>query len=197
MLRMFIGLLASVVLATACSGSPERVAPVPFVIREEVANGVPSPSVHQVWLVNAAMDGTRIDPGPTPEAGGDVPEVSTGPSPSTVTVPIPGAALSRDEAIAALTAAGWPAQLHEEALSVWSKENGGCWCTGKVGDGGRSLGAFQLQDAHSGWMGWWRWCGTDSRRFADPVLNASTALCVYRYDIERGNPPWTQWTVKP
>ena len=98
-----------------------------------------------------------------------------------------------------LAAAGWPAELHDQALSVacgignrrYTSGESGCR-PGAVGDSGRSLGLFQLNGAT-----WGRYCGVSQDALLDAVVNASCAYRVYLYDVDRGQPAWTQWSVKP
>lgn len=81
-----------------------------------------------------------------------------------------GGTLTEAEMRAVLTEAGWPAEWHDDALAV-------AWCESKwspyaVGDGGNSLGAWQL------WRGWWAAAGEDLEQWADPLVNARVALYV-------------------
>lgn len=62
---------------------------------------------------------------------------------------------------------------------------------GAVGDSGNSLGWFQL--AHL----WFGYAGEDVEQWADPATNLRTALAVIRYDLERGYPPFKQWSCQP
>lgn len=80
-------------------------------------------------------------------------------------------ALSEGEARAFLTAAGWPEHLHNEALAIAHCESR--HRPGAVGDGGNSLGWFQL------WYGWFSKAGYSSADYADPVVNATVARYVY------------------
>lgn len=105
-----------------------------------------------------------------------------------VATPIP-AQLSRDAMLDVLRAAGWPEALFEEALAVsWCESK---WSPGAVGDGGNSLGLFQLNRM------WFGYAGEDAALWADPLVNARTAYAVYQYDSGRGYPAWKQWTCKP
>jgi hypothetical protein len=85
-----------------------------------------------------------------------------------------------------LRLAGWPDQLADEALGVaWCESR---WSPGAVGDGGSSLGLFQL------WGGWFAAVGLPLERWADPVVNATAALRV----LERrggwgGAGGWSCW----
>lgn len=97
--------------------------------------------------------------------------------------------LTREEAIAVLEAAGWPTELHEQALAVIRCESN--FRPGAIGDGGNSVGMFQLA-----WL-WFGYAGEDASLWSDPVVNARTAYATYRYDLGRGQAPWQQWTCKP
>jgi hypothetical protein len=85
-----------------------------------------------------------------------------------------------------LRLAGWPDELADEALAVaWCESR---WSPGAVGDGGSSLGLFQL------WGGWFGAVGLPLERWADPVVNAAAALRV----LERrggwgGAGGWSCW----
>lgn len=91
---------------------------------------------------------------------------------------------------AILTATGWPVELHDQALTI-------AWCEsryrpGAVGDGGNSLGLFQLNKDT-----WFTYAGEDPEQWADPLVNARVAWATYQYDIGRGYVPWKQWSCKP
>lgn len=89
-----------------------------------------------------------------------------------------------------LLRAGWPESLHNEALAVaWCESR---WSPGVVGDGGDSVGLFQLNLAT-----WFPYAGEDASQWADPLVNARVAWATYQYDIGRGYSPWKQWTCKP
>lgn len=71
---------------------------------------------------------------------------------------------------AILTATGWPVELHDQALTI-------AWCEsryrpGAVGDGGNSLGLWQL------WTGWFAAAGYSVEQAYDPVVNSRVALYV-------------------
>lgn len=152
------------------------------------ASGKWSPPEHD------ALTAYVLDPGFT------LPAVSSNPAPA----PIPNVqsaqgALTEAEARAVLTEAGWPIELHDQALAVacgignrsgFTSGESGCR-PGAVGDGGNSLGFFQL------WYGWARYCGIPIDALLDALENARCAYRVYLYDIEKGYGAWKQWTVKP
>ena len=101
-----------------------------------------------------------------------------------------GGQLSEAEMRAVLDQAGWPAELVPAALSVaWCESKWSPWADG---DSGRSKGLFQVN------LGtWFPYAGEDPAQWADPLTNARVALAVYRYDIARGQAPWTQLSCKP
>lgn len=100
-----------------------------------------------------------------------------------------GGSLTEAEARAVLTVAGWPAELHEQALAVsWCESK---WSPHAVGDGGNSLGWFQLNVAT-----WFGYAGEDPALWADPVVNARVAWATYQYDLSRGYQAWAQWSCR-
>lgn len=111
-----------------------------------------------------------------------------------------GGSLSEDEATAILETAGWPAELIPQALAVFCGinnqsgfPNGESRCQpGAVGDGGNSLGWAQLNGAT-----WAPYCGITQEQLLDAQENAHCSWKVFNYDLDRGQAPWTQWSVKP
>lgn len=99
-----------------------------------------------------------------------------------------GGSLTEAEMRAVLTEAGWPEELLAEALTVAYCESK--WSPYAVGDGGHSLGLFQLNGM------WFGYAGEDRSQWADPVVNARTAWATYQYDIGRGYVPWKQWSCR-
>ena len=81
-----------------------------------------------------------------------------------------GGSLTEAEMRAVLTEAGWPEELLAEALTVAYCESR--YRPGAVGDGGNSLGLFQL------WTGWFPAAGYSVEQAYDPVVNARVALYV-------------------
>ena len=78
--------------------------------------------------------------------------------------------LSETELRAILTEAGWPAEWHDDALAIaWCESH---WSPYAVGDGGNSLGAWQL------WRGWFGPAGYSVDQAFDPLTNARVALYV-------------------
>ena len=94
-----------------------------------------------------------------------------------------------------LRTVGWPGSSIPEALRVIECESRGKPTA--IGDNGQSVGLFQLGVARPGWQGWFHYFGLTEGGWEDPMYNARVALMVYNYDIDRGNPPWTQWSCKP
>ncbi|HMM73740.1 MAG TPA: transglycosylase SLT domain-containing protein [Rhodocyclaceae bacterium] len=81
-----------------------------------------------------------------------------------------GGSLSEAEMRAVLTLAGWPAEWHDDALAIaWCESH---WSPYAVGDGGNSLGAWQL------WRGWFGPAGYSVDQAFDPLTNARVALYV-------------------
>lgn len=134
---------------------------------------------------------------PTPVPEPTVREIRTV-QPASISSPTIKAAVPKLETIDTwLARSGWPISLIPEAEAVacgignrsgFPSGESGChpWSSN-----GRDLGLFQLDPI------WFSYCGTDLRAWADPVVNAATALCVYRYDVARGEPGWAQWQVQP
>jgi hypothetical protein len=82
-----------------------------------------------------------------------------------------GGQLTSDELAAILRLAGWPDSLIPEAMSVsWCESR---WSPYAVGDGGNSLGLFQL------WTGWFPAFREDLSAWYDPLVNARVARYVY------------------
>lgn len=101
-----------------------------------------------------------------------------------------GGSLTEAEMRAVLAEAGWPRELHEAALAVaWCESR---WSPYAHGDGGASLGLFQLNVET-----WFRYAGEDPAQWADPVVSARVAWATYQYDLGRGYEPWRQWSCKP
>ena len=101
----------------------------------------------------------------------------------------PNLQLTEIQIEAILTESGWPLELLWEAKSVAKGESN--WRPTAIGDGGNSLGLFQL------WTGWFGYCKEEIAHWMNPLVNSRVAWCVYNYDINRGQEPWSQWTIKP
>jgi hypothetical protein len=120
--------------------------------------------------------GQTIEPTPTPSPV----------QAATVRAAAQGGSLTEAEMVAVLTEAGWPAELHAAALAVsWCESR---WSPYAVGDGGRSLGLFQMQWSGAGWRGWFVPAGEDEAMAHDPVVNARTAWWAYQ---RSGWAPWS------
>lgn len=105
-------------------------------------------------------------------------------------------ALSQSEFRAVLDSAGWPAERQAEAYRVacgapphWPSGESGC---NPSASNGPYDGLFALGNPF-----WFDYCGTDGSQWADPYVNAVTALCVGNYDLATGQDFWAQWEVKP
>ena len=153
-----------------------------------------------VVVITASLEGAvwrytfiNITSGVSGTAAPSAPVVVATAAPSTAAdaavAPVtPGQAMDEAAMRAALTAGGWPVELHGAALAVAWCESG--WRPDAVGDQGRARGLFQL------WPLWWDYAGVDAGLWADPVANAKAAYAVYLYDIGRGYAPFTQWTCR-
>lgn len=138
--------------------------------------------------VRAACD----PPGCDPSHGGWVPcctspippVVLAAPGPHQPTLPAAWPEqLTEGQMRLVLDAAGWPRGEWERALAVaWCESR---WRPTAVGDGGASLGLWQL------WRGWFGWAGESEALWADPVVNARVALAVWR---QHG---WEEWACRP
>lgn len=106
------------------------------------------------------------------------------PIPTTIPTTWPDV-LSEAELRAVLTAAGWPAELHDAAMRVARCESS--WSPGAIGDHGASLGLFQVN-----LKTWFPYAGEDPEQWADPIVNARVALAAYRY-----SDGWRQWSCRP
>ena len=107
-----------------------------------------------------------------------------------------GYRLTHREKLEVLTIAGWPVELHDEAVQVINCES---WygIVDTVGDGGLAHGLFQIH--------WHGWTSGYPEAFTDfkgdpfnPVDNARLALMIYQRDVVlyRGD-GWRQWSCKP
>lgn len=94
------------------------------------------------------------------------------------------APLSDEEMEAVLAAAGVPGEWWDDFRAIaWCESS---WRRDAVGDGGMSLGIWQL------WRGWFPRADLDITHWADPVTNARTALYVREVRGRYGGPGgWT------
>ena len=127
-----------------------------------------------VFDFDAYHPGETIEPTPSPVQA------------ATVRAASQGGSLTEAEMVAVLYSAGWPEELHSQALAVSYCESR--WSPYAVGDGGRSLGLFQMQWSGAGWQGWFRPAGEDEAQAHDPVVNARTAWWAYQ---RSGWAPWS------
>jgi hypothetical protein len=120
-------------------------------------------------------------------------------SPAAVAPAPSGWPLSRDEMLSVLVTAGWPEEWLGEALSVacgfdnprYPSGESGCH-PGLRGDGGRSLGLFQIQPRY-----WSERCGAGEAELLLPLPNAACALIIVRDNEKAGRPRWTYWSIRP
>lgn len=98
-------------------------------------------------------------------------------------------ALSEAQLREVLSEAGWPVELHDQAVAIVHCESR--FRPDALGDAGRSGGLFQLNIAT-----WFRYAGEDASQWHDPLVNARTAWATYQYDIGRGYVPWKQWSCR-
>ena len=129
-------------------------------------------------MVDDYHPGVTIEPPPTPTP--TIVEQATARAASQ------GGSLTEAEMVAVLYSAGWPEELHSQALAVSYCESR--WSPYAVGDGGRSLGLFQMQWSGAGWRGWFIPAGEDEAMAHDPVVNARTAWWAYQ---RSGWAPWS------
>lgn len=146
------------------------------------ARSSPPPNLEESYVYEASLYAADRGSGsdravPYVWSDPEVPEPELAPpaTPTAAAVVVQAASvgqLSREEAIHVLEAAGWPTELHEQALAI-------AWCESKyspgaIGDAGNSLGWFQL------WTGWFPAAGFSVSQAFDPHVNARTALYVYQ-----------------
>lgn len=97
-----------------------------------------------------------------------------------------GGQLTEAEMVAVLREAGWEEWAIPEALGIsWCESR---WSPFASGDGGVSLGLFQMGIARPGWDGWFRYFGVDESLAYDAVTNARVA----RWAWERSG--WSPWS---
>lgn len=165
------GLAAGAAVAVIAPAGPPAAAPVPVVYHH---TGI-YPAVPPVSAPPPSIDAAvhPIDP--------DVALVDD----AIARIAAYGGRLTQPEVDAVLRLAGWPADAIDAAAAV-------AWCESRyspraIGDGGSSLGLFQL------WVGWFPWAGVDPDRWADPITNAAVARMVW----ERDRRTWRQWSCQP
>ena len=144
--------------------------------------------------VNAPVEGSSPSLPATLSAGAAAVESFPSPTPAPLKE-TPATLNIRD----VLLEAGWPVELHDQALAVFCGIGNRRWPNGEsncnpaaIGDNGASLGFAQLNAAT-----WAPYCGVSPEALLDLFTNVACAWKVYQYDIGRGQAPWTQWSVKP
>ena len=195
---LFLGLVPIAIglspVVTALIASTDTLAEPDRMAVHEDANPPNAPAYvyRQSLVMPAPFPDSRLAPTEIPEEA----------QPSTITIPVYAqahltpaidAALSEAQMREVLTEAGWPEELHTQALRVSYGESR--WRPAVTN--GVMLGLFQISDRQRGWPGWWEYYEINSALYADPVTNARLARLVYLYDIHRGQEPWSQWQVKP
>lgn len=100
-----------------------------------------------------------------------------------------GGSLSEAEMRAVLTMAGWPVEMHDQALWV-------SWCESKwspYADNGTDRGLFQMSFSPAATLrgSWFAYYGVDEALWSDPVTNALVA----RWAYERSG--WGPWSCRP
>lgn len=89
--------------------------------------------------------------------------------------------------VAVLHEAGWPEELHEDALAVaWCESR---WRVNAVGDRGAAVGAWQVHVYDTAWAPLVAAAGGD---IWDPVQQAAVALRIYEIRGRFGG--WGGWT---
>ena len=114
---------------------------------------------------------------------------------SAASAPRSGGTLTEAEMRDLLSEAGWPTELHGQAMSVaWCESK---WSPGAHGDGGNSLGLFQIGVSRPGWQGWFHYFGEDESLAYDALTNARVAWRIYQYGMDRYGYGWGPWSCKP
>ena len=109
-------------------------------------------------------------------------------TPIVVTTPYDSSrVLSDAETRQVLTAAGWPVELHDQAMRVIDCESSFSPAATNV----ISWGLFQLVPL------WFSYAGESFELWYDEYVNARVAWAAYQYDIGRGQAQWAQWQCKP
>lgn len=159
----------------------------PWVNDDEVRQPAPNDDNHP---------GVTIEPTPTPTPTPTIVEQATARAASA------GGSLSEAEMRAVLAEAGWPAELHGQALAVSRCESGyspyanGDYNNHPEAPGYMSRGLFQMgvagwrwvNGAWTWWNGWFVYFGYSDADAYDPLVNARTALYAYQ---RSGWGPWS------
>ena len=193
--RLFTtGVPVVLMLSAALMGMADRERAVPATETAVIAAEAPSLRITDSWDASSvvvvgelAMEATVV--------GGE-----SGTPPAAV-APVP---LNRDEMLSVLRTAGWPEEWLYEAVSIacgpaWDKHRGIPAPSGeslchpdKKGDGGNSLGLFQIQPRF-----WGDRCGVDGFELMYPLVNARCALIIVRYSESAGLSRWHYWSTAP
>lgn len=156
------------------------------VLEPPAATGPEAASVQQAEPAPAPTQApAAVAPAPQPTP----PPAAIAPPPApAVTAPTPvGRYLSSDEVRAAAIAAGWPANLVEDAVNV-------AWCESRFHNGaeyGGALGLMQMMPF------WFSEAGLNPDQWSDPVVNLKAALFAFREHERNHADPWGPWTCKP
>lgn len=134
--------------------------------------------------------------GPQPQADGGIQAVSTGGE--TRMVAVPQLLLTEEGVRDHLLRAGSPEEWIEPLVRI-------AWCESKfrpaaVGDGGNSLGLYQIGGERyepSYWQGWFLYFGVAEDQWADPLVNTRVAIMIANYSVTRGQSPFSQWSCRP
>lgn len=112
----------------------------------------------------------------------------TEPAPAADALSVPqGRSLTEDEVKRLATAAGWPAGRLNEVAEVAMCES----TYNPLATNGVIRGLMQVHPM------WFDYAGVPLDQWADPLVNLQVALVVFEYDLQNGNPPWTQWECRP
>ncbi len=95
--------------------------------------------------------------------------------------------LSAADVRAAAASAGWPAELLDAVVDV-------AWCESSYRPNATNGWAYGMMQMVPNWFDY---AGVDFAHWTDPVANLRVAYAAYRYDISKGNAPWTQWVCRP
>lgn len=159
-------------------------------------SAVPEPTGEQVLITSERFEATEtptVTPSATAEATAAAPvqersvAASGGGSPATGFIATSGASYSSGTVKAWARQAGWPEGALDEVVAV-------AWCESRhrpAASNGIAYGLMQVVPL------WFSYAGVPFSQWSDPVANLRVAYAAYRYDLNRGYAPWTQWQCKP